>query len=56
LAGLRWNDLGEDTITIGERYCRGDWGARKSESSNGTIPVIHSVIKQIHRVNCLRSM
>jgi integrase len=53
LAGLRWNDLGENTITIDERYCRGDWGAPKSESSNATIPVNRSVIERIHRLKLL---
>ena len=24
LAGLRWDDIHEDSITIDERYCRGD--------------------------------
>ena len=53
LAGLRWNDLGEDTITIDERYCHGDWGAPKSESSNATIPANHSVIERIHQLKLL---
>jgi integrase len=53
LAAMRWNDLGEDTITIDERYCRGDWGAPKSESSNATIPVNRSVIERIHRLRLL---
>jgi integrase len=53
LGGLRWNDLGENTITIDERYCRGDWGAPKSESSNTTIPVNRSVIERIHRLKLL---
>lgn len=53
LAGLRWNDLGEDTITIDERYCRGDWGAPKSDSSNATIAVNRSVIERIHRMKLL---
>jgi hypothetical protein len=35
LAGLKWEDIHEESITIDERYCRGDWGAPKSESSNG---------------------
>lgn len=48
LAALRWDDLGEDTITVDERFCRGDWGAPKSESSNATIPVNRSVIERIH--------
>ena len=53
LAGLRWNDLGENTITIDERYCRGDWGAPKSESSNATIAVNRAVIERIHRLKLL---
>jgi integrase len=53
LAALRWNDLGENTITIDERYCRGDWGAPKSESSNATIAVNRSVIKRVHRMKHL---
>jgi len=53
LAGLRWNDLGENTITIDERYCRGDWGAPKSESSNATIPVNRAVIERIYHMKLL---
>jgi hypothetical protein len=30
LVGLRWDDIHEDSITVDERYCRGDWGAPKS--------------------------
>jgi integrase len=43
----------ENTITIDERYCRGDWGAPKSESSNATIPVNRAVIERIHRLKLL---
>ena len=39
LAGLRRNDLGENSITIDERFCRGDWGAPKSDARNATIGV-----------------
>ena len=55
LIGLKWNDVsvaeqidGEGmkhlryTISIDERFCRGDWGAPKSESSNATIGVNES--------------
>jgi hypothetical protein len=38
---------------INERYCRGDWGAPKSESSNATIPVNRSVIERIHRLKLI---
>ena len=39
LVGLKWGDVQGLSITIDERYCRGDWGAPKSEASNATIPV-----------------
>jgi integrase len=53
LAGLRWNDLGENSITIDERFCRGDWGAPKSDASNATIGVNRCVIERIHRLKLL---
>ncbi len=39
LIGLRWRNVGTDSITVQERYCRGDWGPPKSEASNATVPV-----------------
>jgi integrase len=53
LAALRWNDVGHDSLTIDERYCRGDWGAPKSDPSNATIPVRAEVILRIHRLKGL---
>ena len=53
LAGLRWNDIHPDAITIDERYCRGDWGAPKSDASNATIGVNRCVIERIHRLKLL---
>jgi integrase len=53
LAGLRWDDIHEDSITIDERYCRGDWGAPKSDCSNATIAVNRCVIERIHRLKIL---
>jgi integrase len=53
LAGLRWDDVHERSITIDERYCRGDWGAPKSDASNATIAVNRSVIERIHRLKLL---
>jgi integrase len=50
LIGLKWSDVHEDSITIDERYCRGDWGAPKSEASNTTVPVNQVVIQRIHRL------
>lgn len=53
LAGLRWNDVQEESITVDERYCRGDWGAPKSESSNATIGVNRCVVERIHSLKLL---
>lgn len=53
LAGLRWDDIHEDSITIDERYCRGDWGAPKSDASNATIGVNRCVVERIHRMKLL---
>lgn len=53
LAGLRWNDLHEESITIEERFCRGDWGAPKSDASNATIAVNRCVIERVHRLKLL---
>jgi integrase len=53
LAALRWEDIHEESITIDERYCRGDWDAPKSESSNATIGVNRCVVERIHRMRIL---
>ncbi len=53
LIGLRWRNVHDDSITIDERYCRGDWGAPKSEASNATIPVLPKVIERIQRLKTL---
>jgi len=53
LAGLRWNDIHENSITVDERFCRGDWGAPKSEASNSTIAVNKNVIRRIQRLKLL---
>jgi len=53
LIGLRWGDIHEHSITIDERYCRGDWGEPKSDASNTTIPVNQKVIERIHRLRTL---
>ena len=44
LIGLKWGDIHADSLTVDERYCRGDWGAPKSEASNATIPVNAEVL------------
>jgi len=53
LVGLRWRNVHEDSITVDERYCRGDWGPPKSESSNATIPVNLAVTGRIYRLKTL---
>ena len=53
LAGLRWDDVHKDSITIDERFCRGDWGAPKSDASNATIAVNRCAIERIHRLKLL---
>jgi integrase len=53
LIGLRWRNVHEDSITIEERCCRGDWGRPKSEASNATIAVNRAVIERIHRLRVL---
>jgi integrase len=50
LIGLRWRNVGTDSITVEERYCRGDWGPPKREASNATVPVNSAVIDRIHRL------
>lgn len=50
LVGLRWRNVHHDSISIEQRYCRGDWGVPKSEASNATVPVNRSVIERIHHL------
>jgi integrase len=51
LAALKWGDVHSDSITIDERYCRGDWSQPKSEASNATVPVNNrEVIARINRL------
>jgi len=51
--GMKWRNVHKDSITIDERYCRGDWGCPKSEASNATIAVNQVVIDRIHRLKTL---
>ena len=53
LAGLRWDDIHETSITIDERFCRGDWGEPKTNASNATIGVNRCAIERIHRLKAL---
>ena len=51
--GLKWKYVHDHSITIAERYCRGDWDEPKSAASKGTIPVDEHVIERIHRLKTL---
>jgi integrase len=53
LVGLRWRNVHEDSITVDERCCRGDWGAPKSEASNATVAVNAAVIERIQALKSL---
>ncbi len=53
LVALRWGDLGYDSISVDERFCRGDWGAPKSQASNATIAVDRRVVERIHALKFL---
>lgn len=48
LIGLRWNDVGFDSLMVDERYCRGDWSIPKSEASNAPVAVQRHVVERIH--------
>jgi integrase len=53
LIGLRWRNVGVDSITVEQRCCRGDWGAPKSQASNATIAVNREVLARIERLKTL---
>ena len=50
LAGLLWRNVHTDSITVEQRYCRGDWDEPKSEASRATIAVDEHVIERIMRL------
>jgi integrase len=51
--GLKWRCLHPDSITIEERYCRGDWSVPKTDASAATIGVEPHVIARILRLKTL---
>jgi integrase len=53
LAALKWHCIQADSITIGRRYCRGDWSETKTKTSAATIAVDPVVIERIHRLKDL---
>lgn len=53
LCALRWRSVHADTITIGDRYCRGDWSCTKTTASAATICVDRAVIERIQKLKTL---
>jgi hypothetical protein len=53
LIGLKWRCIHADSITIEERYCRGDWSVPKTDASAATIGVDPEVIARLLRLTTL---
>jgi len=53
LIGLRWKSIHRDSISISQRYCRGDWSAPKTHASAATIGVSPEVIRRILQLKSL---
>ena len=53
LIGLKWRCIHADSISIEERFFRGDWAAPKTASSAATIGVTPEVIARIHRLKSI---
>jgi integrase len=53
LIGLKWRCIHADSITIEERYCRGDWSVPKTDASATTIGVDPEVIHRLLRLTTL---
>lgn len=53
LIGLKWRCVHADSITIEERFCRGDWSDPKTEASAATIGVEPEVIARLTRLTTL---
>lgn len=50
LIGLKWRCIHADSITVEERFSRGDWSTPKTSASAATIGVAPAVITRIHRL------
>ena len=53
LIALKWRCVHSDSITVEERYFRGDWSVPKTSASAATIGVAPEVIARIHRLKSL---
>jgi integrase len=50
---LKWRCIHDDSITVQERYCRGDWSVPKTDASAATIGVEPHVIARLLGLNSL---
>ena len=53
LIGLKWRCIHADSITVEERFCRGDWSTPKTSASAATIGVAPQVIARIKRLKSI---
>jgi integrase len=53
LLGLKWRSVHADSVSVEQRYCRGDWSRTKTPGSAATICVGPEVIARIHRLKVL---
>jgi integrase len=53
LIGLKWEDVHDDSLTVDERFCRGDWSVTKTEGSSATVAVDPSVIVRVQRLRLI---
>ncbi|HKH99700.1 MAG TPA: tyrosine-type recombinase/integrase [Candidatus Sulfotelmatobacter sp.] len=53
LLGLKWRCIHADSLSVEQRYCRGDWAAPKTEASAAPIAVEPQVLARIHRLKSL---
>ena len=53
LIALKWRCVHSDSITVEERYFRGDWSTPKTRASSATIGVAPEVIARIHQLKSL---
>jgi integrase len=51
--GLKWRCIHADSISVEERFCRGDWSVPKTDSSAATIGVSPEVIARLLRLKSL---
>jgi integrase len=53
LIGLKWRCIHADSITVEERFSRGDWSVPKTQASAATIAVDSQIIS---RILCLKTL